>query len=323
MRVPRVRIAGPAPTDAAAAEVRAGLLRREPTLPCKFFYDEDGSRLFEAITRLPEYYLTRAETSILRRVVPGIVDALRPTELAEIGAGIGAKTGLLLDAIASRGLLRRITLLDISPEALSISELDLRERYPAAAIDAITGDFITDLPLLGCADHRLLAFLGSTIGNLHPQDVPALLRAAGATLGHGSAFLLGVDLVKDRARLEAAYDDAQGVTARFNRNVLAVLNARLGTDFDTSAFEHVAFYDEQRAWVEMRLRARRPCVARVAGLEVAFEEGDEVRTEISCKYTRATLEARLAGTGLRIAEWHTDDEQLFALALLRADRLHP
>ncbi len=181
------------------------------------------------------------------------------------------------------------------------------------------GDFLHDLPALGPGGGRLLLFLAGTLGNLHPDDVPAFFRAAAAVLAPGDGFLVGVDLVKDPARLHAAYNDSAGVTAEFNLNILRVLNDRLGADFDPAAFEHVAFYDAERQWIEMRLRARRAVRARVpgAGLEIALAAGEEIRTELSCKYTRDSFSSRLAGTGLLLDRWMTDPEGLFASALLR------
>jgi len=181
------------------------------------------------------------------------------------------------------------------------------------------GDFLTDLGALGPGASRLIAFLGSTIGNIHPREVPGFFRSAAAVLAPGDGLLVGLDLVKDRARLEAAYNDAQGVTAEFNRNILRVINTRLGADFEPDAFEHVAFYDAKAAWIEMRLRAPRGCRVRVAGagVDLVLSPGGEIRTEISCKYTRAALEALLPATGLRLDSWQTDADAMFALALLR------
>jgi L-histidine N-alpha-methyltransferase len=195
----------------------------------------------------------------------------------------------------------------------------LRADYPEARVAGIVGDFVHDLPALGPGGGRLLLFLAGTLGNLHPDDVPAFFRAAAAVLAPGDGFLVGVDLVKDPERLHAAYNDSAGVTAEFNLNILRVLNDRLGADLDPTAFEHVAFYDAERQWIEMRLRARRAVVARVpaAGVEIALAAGEEIRTELSCKYTRDSLSSRLAGAGLLLDGWTTDPEGLFASALLR------
>ena len=303
-----------------AAEVRAGLeVRPLPLLPSKYFYDEHGTALFDEITRLPEYYLTRTEEGLLPAVAQEMVQRVRPRNLVELGSGVGGKVRVLLDAMDEAGTLESCTLLDISESAIANSLWQLRSERPGLRTAGVVGDFLTDLRTVGPGESRLIAFLGSTIGNIHPQDVPAFFRAAAAVLAPGDAVLVGLDLVKDRTRLEAAYNDARGVTAEFNRNILRVMNARLDADFDPAAFEHVAFYDADRAWIEMRLRARHPLLVRVpgAGVELSLPAGGEIRTEISCKYTRGALEAALTGTGLMLDEWRTDPDSLFALALLR------
>jgi L-histidine N-alpha-methyltransferase len=304
---------------AMAAEVRGGLARRPlPELPCKYFYDDRGSALFERITELPEYYQTRTETTILEAHAAGIVEAIRPRELAELGSGAGRKIRFFLDAMRSRGSLERVALLEISESCLRDSVRRLQADYPAARVRGIVGDFLHDLPALGPGGGRLLLFLAGTIGNLHPDALASFFRGAAAVLAPGDGFLVGVDLVKDPARLHAAYNDSAAVTAEFNLNILRVLNDRLGADFDPADFEHVAFYDAERQWIEMRLRARRAVQARVpgAGVEIALRAGDEIRTELSCKYTRESLTRRLAGTGLAVERWITDAEGLFASALL-------
>jgi L-histidine N-alpha-methyltransferase len=306
--------------ETMAAEVREGLSRRPlPELPCKYFYDERGSALFEAITELPEYYPTRTENALIETHASAIVEATAPRELAELGSGAGRKIRLFLDAMRSRGWLESVALLEISEGYLAQSVAELQRDYPEAAVRGIAGDFLHDLDALGPGGGRLLLFLAGTIGNLHPDELPGFFRSAAATLAPGDGFLLGVDLVKDPARLHAAYNDSAGVTADFNRNILRVLNRRLRADFDPDAFEHRAFYDPQRQWIEMRLRAKRPVTARVpaAGIKLALEAGDEIRTELSCKYTRESLTARLAGTGLALERWLTDPERLFASVLLR------
>jgi L-histidine Nalpha-methyltransferase len=302
-----------------AAEVRRTLGSSPPSLPSKYFYDGAGMRLFERITELPEYYLTRTESLILGREAQGIVDHVRPRELVEIGSGASPKLLMLLDAMARRRLLERCTLLDIHAPALRASAAALDARYPGLHTRLVVADFQATFEQLGSGGGRLICFLGSTIGNLHPEEVPAFLRRLRSHLAGGDGLLIGFDLVKDTARLEAAYDDSQGVTAEFNLNLLRVVNRRLGATFDVGAFEHVAFYDRERAWIEMRVRARATTRAMVpaAGLDLTLVRGDEIRTEISCKFTRQSLEAQLAGTGLRVDLWLTDPERLFALALLR------
>ena len=303
-----------------AAEVRAGLLSRPlPSLPSKLFYDQRGGALFDQITRLPEYYLTRTEEGLLPAVAREVVARVRPRHLVELGSGLGAKVRTLLDAMAEADTLESCTLLDVSEDALASSLPGLAAERPGLRVSGIVGDFLTDLGALGPGASRLIAFLGSTIGNIHPRDVPGFFRSAASVLAPGDGILVGLDLVKDRARLEAAYNDAQGVTAEFNRNILRVINARLGADFEPDAFEHVALYDADAAWIEMRLRAPRGCRVRVAGagVDLVLPPGGEVRTEISCKYTRAALEALLPATGLRLDHWQTDADAMFALALLR------
>ena len=301
-----------------AAEIRAGLLADPPEIPSKYFYDDTGSRLFEEITRLPEYYQTRTEERLLEARADEVVGRFRPSELVELGSGTSRKTRVVLDAMARSGGLRSCVLFDINERVLQDSLRALAAAYPGLEVRGVAGDFATDLAAIGTSDERRLAiFLGGTIGNLASSDVPAFLTRLSSVLAPGDGFLLGVDLVKDPARLHAAYNDAAGVTARFNRNILSVVNEALQGDFDPSAFEHVAFYDEGQARIEMRLRALRPTRVRVrgAGLERTFEAGDEIRTEISCKYTRASLEVLLPKT-LRLVDWLADDEDLFALAVM-------
>lgn len=304
-----------------AAEVRAGLSARPlPWLPCKYFYDDRGSALFEEITRLPEYYQSRTEEGILERVAGQVVEATRPVELCELGSGVGRKVRLLLDAGCALGTLARCVLLDINATVLAESVRSLEGDYPRLRVRGIAGDFQDDLEALGPGGGRLALFLAGTIGNLHPDhEVPGFLRALACQLSPGDAFLVGLDLVKDETRLHAAYNDSAGVTAEFNRNILRVVNAALGADFEPEAYDHVAFYDHDHAWIEMRLRARHDQRVRVPGadLELRLRRGQEIRTELSCKYTRTTFEARLARTGLRLESWLSDAESLFALALLR------
>jgi L-histidine N-alpha-methyltransferase len=304
-----------------AAEVRAGLSAQPlPWLPCKYFYDDRGSALFEQITRLPEYYQTRTEERILERVAADVVAATRPVELLELGSGVGRKVRLLIDAGRSLGTLKRCLLLDINAKVLAESVRNLEGDYPGLCVRGVVGDFQDNLEVLGRGGGRLALFLAGTIGNLHPdRELPGFLRAVARQLVPGDAFLVGIDVVKDEGRLHAAYNDAAGVTAEFNRNILRVVNAALDADFDPDAYDHVAFYDRDQAWIEMRLRARHEQRVRVPGadLELTLRRGQEIRTELSCKYTRATFETRLTGTGLRLEAWLIDAESLFALALLR------
>jgi L-histidine Nalpha-methyltransferase len=309
------------PLARMAAEVRAGLSALPlPWLPCKYFYDDRGSALFEQITCLPEYYQTRTEERILERIAGEVVAAVRPAELCELGSGVGRKVRLLLDAGRADGVLQRCVLLDINANAVAESARSLGDDYPGLQLRGIVGDFLDALTALGVGGRRLVLFLAGTIGNLHPEhEVPRFLRAVARQLEPGDGFLVGLDLVKDERRLHAAYNDSAGITAEFNRNILRVINAALAADFDPEAYDHVAFYDREQAWIEMRLRARHDQLVHVPGadLELTLRRGQEIRTELSCKYTRLSFEARLAGTGLRLEAWHTDAERLFAVALLR------
>lgn len=305
---------------AMAADVREGLSRRPlPELPCKYFYDQRGSALFERITELPEYYQTRTETRLLELHADAIVEVVAARELAELGSGVGRKIRFFLNAMRSRGSLESVVLLDINEGDLRQSVARLQADYPEASVRGIAGDFVHDLAALGPGGGRLLLFLAGTIGNLHPDELPAFFRAAAGVLAPGDAFLVGLDLVKDPARLHAAYNDGAGITAEFNLNILRVVNERLLADFDPADFEHVAFYDGERQWIEMRLRALRALHVRVprAGVELDLAAGDEIRTELSCKYTRESLVARLEGTSLFLDRWITDPDCLFGSALLR------
>jgi L-histidine Nalpha-methyltransferase len=309
----------PAPAERLVAALRSGLEAPLPTIPCAFLYDDRGSRLFEQITRLPEYYQTRTEEALLERVAGSVARAVSPAELVELGSGAGRKIRRLIQTCAASGPMRRCTLLDINPRCLAESVASLRADFPEVAFRGLHADFQSELALLGPGGGRLVLLLAGTIGNLEPAALPAFLRSVAAQLEAGDGFLVGLDLVKDPTQLEAAYNDSAGVTADFNLNVLAVLNHQVGADFDLAAWEHVAFYDVERQWIEMRVRSR--CAQRVElpqlDLRLHFDAGDEIRTEISAKFTRGSLLARLEGTGLFLDQWHVDDQRRFALALLR------
>jgi L-histidine Nalpha-methyltransferase len=306
--------------DAMAADVRASLLASTPHLPSKYLYDDRGSRLFEDITRTPEYYQTRTEEEILRSCAYNVIARVAPQELVELGGGVSPKLRMLLDATKRAGSLRRCVLFDIHRGSVESALAQVGREYPGVAARGIVGDFTGDLRPLGPGGRRLVAFLGGTIGNLHPEaDLPGFLARLRDQLADGDGLLVGLDLVKDPAELERAYNDAAGVTAAFNLNVLDVMNRRLHADFDPRAFAHVAFYDERRAWIEMRVRALRPMVVDVPGADVTlhFDAGDELRTEISCKYTRSSFARKLPAAGLRLDAWYTDPRGQFALALVR------
>ena len=242
---------------ALRADARAGLTASPKTLPPKWLYDENGSELFEKITQLDEYYPTRAERSILAAVAGEIAAATGASTLVELGAGAADKTRLLLDALRAAGTLRSFVPVDVSETALIEAAHRVLAGYPGLSVRAVVSDFEEHLGLPDSSGPRLVAFLGGTIGNLLPGQRAAFLASVRARLGPGDALLLGTDLVKDPEVLHAAYDDAAGVTAAFNKNVLAVLNARLGANFDLAAFDHVALWDPGQEWIEMRLRSAR------------------------------------------------------------------
>jgi L-histidine Nalpha-methyltransferase len=305
-----------------AREIHAGLSAEPKELAPKYFYDERGSQLFEQITALPEYYPTRAERAILAERSGEIVAAAgEPTMLVELGSGSAAKTRHLLRAMGEAGCLETYAPVDISEEITHETAEALVEEFPGLAIRGLVCDFEHHLERVpNGAEGRLIAFLGGTVGNLYPEPRRQFLTRIAALLGPDDHLLLGTDLVKDTARLEAAYDDSQGVTAEFNKNVLAVLNRELGADFDLDAFDHVARYDAEEARMDIRLRSRDQQSVRVEeiGLEVGFAAGEEMRTEISSKFTRERLEAVYAEAGLRMSGWFTDRDDDYALSLARA-----
>ena len=306
------------PKEQLARDVRASLSGREPSLPCKYLYDNRGSQLFEQITQLPEYYLTRAEVSLLKSQGRSLIERIRPAELTEIGSGAGIKIRLLLDALCAVGTGRACTLFDINERFVRLSLGRLREAYPQLSFRGVTGEFPRHLDRLGARTDRLGLLLGSTLGNQEYAMVPDFLRHISRTLLTGSHFLIGLDTLKDPERIEAAYNDRDGVTARFNKNVLNVLNRELDADFDPTAFTHVAEFDEERALVDIRLRSDREQRVNlpVAGISLDLSEGQEIRTEISCKYTRESFSGLVHDTGLQLSDWVTDESGDFALALL-------
>jgi L-histidine N-alpha-methyltransferase len=301
-----------------AFDVLDGLTRPFKEVPPKHFYDAEGSRLFELIIEQPEYYPYRTEREILEGTAEEIVELTGAAELVELGSGVPTKTLLLLDAMRDAGTLDRYVPFDVSESVLLASAERLVEQYPGLRVFGVLGDFERHLDALPVAEGpRIVAFLGGTIGNFPPGSRRKFLRSVARALRPQDRLLLGTDLVKDPAVLEAAYNDAAGVTAAFNRNMLAVINRELGGDFDLEAFEHVAFYDREQEWIEMRLRALEPMVVNVRELDLAvhFANREEMRTEISAKFTRERLQADLAAAGLRLHSLMTDDESLFALSL--------
>jgi L-histidine Nalpha-methyltransferase len=302
--------------DTLVEDVRDGLTRSLKELPPKYFYDERGSELFDQITTLPEYYPTRCERQILNRHAPEIVGASAAEELVELGSGTASKTRALLYAMAGSGSLRRYVPFDVDPSVVESCAHELTELYPGLEVHGVVGDFSRDLDCIPGGQQRLFAFLGGTIGNLLPAERKLFLRQLREQMDRGDRLVIGTDLVKDRSVLEAAYNDSAGVTAEFNRNVLRVINEGLDANFDPDAFEHVAFFDEANSWIEMRLRANGAQRVRIDGadLEVTFADGEEIRTEISAKFTRSAVERELRAAGLRLDEFFTDGSKLFGLA---------
>jgi len=297
----------------------AGLTSTPKHLPPKWFYDERGSQLFDEITRLEEYYPTRRETEILQREADHIAKRTGAHTLVELGSGTSTKTTLLLDALRDAGTLTHIVPFDVCEPVLRDAGPDLARRYPGVQVDAVVGDFERHLGRMSLGDSTLVAFLGGTIGNLVPVERAKFLGELADQMESGDWLLLGADLVKDPARLVAAYDDAAGVTARFNRNVLHVLNRELDGDLQPDRFDHVARWDPDEQWMEMHLRADGEQRARLGALdlEVHFHDGELLHTEISAKFTLDRLEAELDAAGLALDDVLTDTARDFAVALAR------
>jgi L-histidine Nalpha-methyltransferase len=301
-----------------AEDVLDGLTRPFKELPPKHFYDTRGAELFDRICDLPEYYPTRAERAILDASADELAAVTGAAELVELGSGTAAKTRVLLDALHAAGTLRRYVPVDVTESVVRDCARTLTDEYEGLQVHGVIGDLERHLDRLPAAvGPRVVAFLGGTIGNFPPGSRRRVLRAIGGLLEPGDHLLMGTDLVKDRAVLEAAYDDAQGLTAEFNRNVLRVLNRELQAEFDPDDFDHVALFDPDNEWIEMRLRARRAhtTLVRALDLPVRFEAGEELRTEISAKFTPERLQGDLAAAGLQLVRWLTDPDELFALTL--------
>jgi L-histidine Nalpha-methyltransferase len=299
------------------ADAHAGLTASPKILPPKWFYDEEGCRLFDEITRLPEYYPTRTERAILGRHAGDIAGRTSADTLVELGSGTSEKTRLLLDALSAHGSLQRFVPFDVSEPTLRGAASAIELEYPGVDVHAVVGDFERHLDRLPGGGTRLVAFLGSTIGNLDPDGRARFYRSIAAGLAPEDALLLGTDLVKDPRRLQAAYDDDAGVTAAFNRNVLSVLNRELDADFAPERFAHIARWNREQEWIEMHLRSQGAQTVRVQelDLQVEFADGEEMRTEISAKFRRERVEAELAAAGLALAAWWTDADGDFALSL--------
>ncbi|WP_375481978.1 L-histidine N(alpha)-methyltransferase [uncultured Jatrophihabitans sp.] len=318
MNVPEVVLTDPgALAEQLAADVRAGLTATRKTLPSKYLYDAHGSELFDQITRLPQYYPTRAERAILEAHAADIARVTGARSLVELGSGTSEKTRLLLGALRDAGTLESFIPFDVDPAVLKDASSAVAGEFPGVLVEPVVGDFDRHLGELPRHPGRLVAFLGSTIGNLDPAQRAGFFADVRSILRPGDAFLLGTDLVKPVERLIAAYDDAQGVTAAFDKNVLAVVNRDLDGDFDLDAFEHRAVWDAEHERIEMRLQSSREQVVQVCGLglEVHFAQHEEMRTEISSKFRRATVEAELAAAGLLLTQWWTDPPGDFALSL--------
>ena len=294
-----------------------GLTASSKTMPSKWFYDYTGSMLFDEITRLPEYYLTRSERQILRERAASVVAETEADTVVELGCGLSEKTRVLLDAFGRKGSLQRFVPFDVDGEVLRMAAGELGDRYPELEVQGIVGDFERHLDAVDFPGRSLVIFLGSTIGNLNPAQRGSLLAELARSLKPGDSFLLGVDLVKDTAVIEAAYNDSAGVSAAFNLNMLSVLNGRLGGDFEIDGFEHVARFNHRTEQMEMFLRSRRDqqvCLNEI-NLQVQFAAGELLHTEISAKFRREKVEAELANAGLEPMRWWTDAGANFALSL--------
>ncbi|OBG88426.1 dimethylhistidine N-methyltransferase [Mycobacterium sp. E802] len=310
-------LAADSAATALRRDVREGLTQSPKTLPPKWFYDAVGSDLFDQITRLPEYYPTRTEAQILREHSAEIVAAAGADTLVELGSGTSEKTRMLLDAMREGGQLRRFIPFDVDAGVLRTAGEAIGHEYPGVEINAVCGDFEEHLGKIPAVGRRLVAFLGSTIGNLTPGPRAEFLAALAEAMQPGDSLLLGTDLVKDAGRLVRAYDDSAGVTAAFNRNVLSVVNRELDADFALEAFDHVAKWNVEEERIEMWLRAGAPQQVRIAGLDldVTFEAGEEMLTEVSCKFRVDGVAGELAKAGLRQTHWWTDPAGDFGLSL--------
>ena len=301
-------------------DVRRGLTASRKHLPPKYFYDERGSRLFEGICKTPEYYPTRTEKALLESAAGRIIEQVSPRDLVELGPGSAYKARVLLDAMQKAGLLYRYVPVDVSPEIVERSARALTSAYPGLEVQAVIGDFLEHLDKIPDGRRRLVIFLGSTIGNLERAQAVEFVRGVAGAMTPGDAFLLGADLVKDPAVLHAAYNDAEGLTEAFNRNILQVVNHHLDADFRLDSFRHVAFYNAEKRRVEIYLESERDQTVVVKGLdlEVRFRKGERIHTEYSQKYTRESVEDLLRDGGMRPMSWFTDPREWFGLALARA-----
>jgi L-histidine N-alpha-methyltransferase len=300
----------------------SGLQASPKRIPSIWLYDERGSLLFDEITRLPEYYLTRREREILEERALTIASDTRAATLVELGSGTSEKTRLLLDALAAAGTLGCFAALEVSEEVLVASARAIAEEYPAIEVRAIVGDFERHLSALPAGGRRLFAFLGSTLGNFEPEGRARFLQAVSASLDAADALLLGIDLVKEPARIVAAYNDSAGLSERFQRNGLAHLDRELGSDFSRARFEYRAFWDAEREWVDIGFESLGEQVVRVPelGIDVQLADGERLRTQVSAKFRRERLEIELADTGMALTRWWTDINDDFGVALAELAR---
>lgn len=300
-------------------EIASGLLRRPPGLPSRLFYDARGSRLFEAITELPEYYLTRAEKEILRKHAPELLDVDGPLDIVELGSGDCSKISILLDSLSESELSTTSYVpVDVSITALRKAGCRLAGMYPGLTVRCVAGDFCRHLYSLPGRGSRLFLFLGSTIGNLKPDEAGELIRSLGAVMTGDDRLVLGMDMVKDRQVLERAYNDSRGVTAEFNRNILRVANVHLDADFDPDGFDHLAFFNGAESRIEMHLVARRDMQVRSPWLDpsLRLKKGERIHTESSYKYTAESLERLVRSSGLEVRRTLTDGAGRFMLTEL-------
>lgn len=298
------------------ADVRRGLSQDQKELDPKYFYDERGSQLFELITDLPEYYPTRAERRLLESTIPALIDELRPESLVELGAGSANKTRVILDAMRHSGSGRQYVPVDVSSDFLRETASKLRDEYPTICIDPAVADFTSELELPPLQRPALFAFLGSTIGNFREMAAVDILKRVTSRMRGDDAFILGVDLRKDPNTIEAAYNDASGITAQFNLNVLRVLNRELFADFDIDSFAHRAFYDRDRNRIEMHLDATRDQTIFIPAIgEIEIRRGESIRTELSYKYDRGAVASLFEKSGLCLERWIAADDDAFGLAL--------
>jgi L-histidine N-alpha-methyltransferase len=309
------------PAGGMLAEIREGLGRAQKELPPKYFYDERGSELFERITRLPEYYLTRTERALLEQWMPEWIWQMRPKSVVELGAGSAEKTRTILDAVQAAVGFAAYVPVDVSADFLEASALKLSGEYPTLDIIPVAADMTADFGLPPELPHPVLhVFLGSTIGNFAPAEAVSLLGRVRRRMHPGDAFLMGVDLRKDPGVIEAAYNDAEGVTAEFNRNMLRVVNSLAGADFRVDAYEHRAFYHRELHRIEMHLVPAAPQTVTIPGVgTVHVAAGESIRTEISCKHSRGSVDAMLAAAGMTVTRWETDADGLYAILTAAPD----